>query len=295
MSDNTLYFVTRRGPLDQTVCSMVSQLLELGVCFVCDPWQALPDALPVDLERYPALLVDEPMLGGLDIERLDRYARGGGQVWCLEELMSSVKAQEGRRLGLNSRMLIDLTTFNRAQVILLHSRLRPDRARLRRQQAQLSPQSQMRRLVDGQRIAFLLAGFEPPFGEGLQKRVATEGVMVVEILVGRRNSVDPLGQERPLIVYDEQGIARIVEDIVDRVEQADPAVHLAQERQAAVAGEVAALEIRDDLPTIHTGEEQGLRGIVCHADGLSVCDKKRCNSLYSKQLGHRQVFSAQNV
>jgi hypothetical protein len=106
--------------------------------------------------------------------------------------------------------------------------------------------------------------------------------VVVEILVSRRDGVDALGQERPLIVHGEEGIARITDGIVERAQQANPPVHLAQERQTAVVGEVAALEISDDLPTINTGEKQALRGTVYHADGLSVCHKRSGNSLYSK-------------
>ena len=91
-----------------------------------------------------------------------------------------------------------------------------------------------------------------------------------EILVSRGDGQDSLSQHSPLIVHDEQRVARIVEGVVDRVEQTDLVIHLTQERQAAVAGDVPALKIGDELTAINTGEKQGLRGTVCHADGLSI-------------------------
>src|SRR5690606_39229331 len=86
MRNNTLLLVTRRDPLDQTIRSMVSQLLELGICFEFDQAQNLPSELPANLADYPALLIDDPMLEDVDTAQLDRYARGGGHVWRLEEV-----------------------------------------------------------------------------------------------------------------------------------------------------------------------------------------------------------------
>jgi len=62
-----------------------------------------------------------------------------------------------------------------------------------------------------------------------------------------------------------------VDGRVDCVDQSDLWIHLPQQRQAAVAGEVSTLKIGDDLTAVVTGEQQGLRGTVRHGDGLSNC------------------------
>jgi len=60
-----------------------------------------------------------------------------------------------------------------------------------------------------------------------------------------------------------------VDGRVDGVDESDLWIHLRQQRQAAVAGEVSTLKIGDDLTAVVTGEQEGLRGRVRHADGLS--------------------------
>jgi hypothetical protein len=148
MHNNTLLFVTQRDPLDQTIRSMVSQLLELGICSEFGSRQSLPREIPAEIGQYPAILIDDPMLPILDMQPLDAYARGCGHVWRLEEPIDSVVGAEHANLGLNDRMLIDHITQNRAHVLAMHSGLKADRPRLRQLQMRQTPQSQTPRLIE---------------------------------------------------------------------------------------------------------------------------------------------------
>jgi len=57
---------------------------------------------------------------------------------------------------------------------------------------------------------------------------------------------------------------------VECVNQADLAIHLPQQRQAAITGQVSTPKIGDDLTAVNTGEQHRLAVTLCHSDGLSV-------------------------
>jgi hypothetical protein len=63
-------------------------------------------------------------------------------------------------------------------------------------------------------------------------------------------------------------ITPVADGAVEGAQQTDLAIYLPQQRQPAVAGDVATFEISDDLTTTKTGKQEGLCGTVCHADGL---------------------------
>jgi len=105
--------------------------------------------------------------------------------------------------------------------------------------------------------------------------------VVVEVLVRCGDAQNALGQHGPLIMHNEPLIAGIEDDVVQCVQQADLAIDFPKQQQSGVAGKVPALEIRDNLTTIEAGEQEGLRGTVCHVDGLSGCVKNYGKSLYS--------------
>jgi len=71
-------------------------------------------------------------------------------------------------------------------------------------------------------------------------------------------------------MLDQRLEAWIADGRVERVDESDLAVHLAQQRQAAVAGQVSALKVGVDLTTLNTGKQHRLAVTLCHSDGLSV-------------------------
>ena len=136
---NTVCLITDRDPLDQTVRSMVSQLLEMGIDFQFDQQQQLPSALPRPEEGYAAVLIDDPLLAKFDAGQLEALKVSGTQVWRLIEVLGDEQGESRVNLGLNARMLIDLTTHNIAHVMQLHAGLKPDRKQLGRRQAAIKP------------------------------------------------------------------------------------------------------------------------------------------------------------
>jgi hypothetical protein len=74
--------------------------------------------------------------------------------------------------------------------------------------------------------------------------------------------------------------ASIANGRIEGIDQADLAIHLPQQRQAAIAGEVPPLKIGDDLATVNTGEQQRLGVTLCHSNGLSAGCKNCGKSLY---------------
>jgi hypothetical protein len=65
-----------------------------------------------------------------------------------------------------------------------------------------------------------------------QGGVGAEDLVVVEILVARRDRRDPLRQHRPLIVDQEHGVTRVGDGRVEGVEEAEAVGDLAEQQRA---------------------------------------------------------------
>ena len=66
---------------------------------------------------------------------------------------------------------------------------------------------------------------------GLNDRVLTKGVMVVQIFVSQRDRVDPLAHHRHHLVANLPALAWLTEPTRDPLGQPEPAVHLAQQQR----------------------------------------------------------------
>ena len=89
--------------------------------------------------------------------------------------------------------------------------------------------------------------------DGGEQRVAAEVVVVVEVLVSQGQGVDPLGDEFLDGVFDEVGIAVVGEAGGELSDDAGESLGLAEQQRAAVGGDVAAVEVGEDL----AGAEHG--------------------------------------
>ena len=102
---------------------------------------------------------------------------------------------------------------------------------------------------------------------GGQERIAPERVVIVEILVAQRQTVEalrePLGKRGITVAR----VAPIRERLRQRARQSQTVIYLAQEQGAAVAGEIAAGKISDDLAGAEVLKEQRLVITVCLRNG----------------------------
>ena len=77
----------------------------------------------------------------------------------------------------------------------------------------------------------------------LDRRVMTQCLVVIEIFIAQAKAVDPLLQQAQLGMDHLAGIPPILEHPVDRRQQAETPVHLAQQQHTAVGGDVTAGEL----------------------------------------------------
>ena len=117
-------------------------------------------------------------------------------------------------------------------------------------------------LVQRPRRAPVGAPFEPaqrrragqrvhPLRRGLQRRVVAQLPMVVEILVAQRQRVDPLPEQVRQAVAATRPAPRIVQAPRRRPRQAQQAVDAGQQRNTAVARDLAAAEVGLDPAAFH--------------------------------------------
>jgi hypothetical protein len=104
-----------------------------------------------------------------------------------------------------------------------------------------------------------LAGGIALADDGGEQRVATEVVVVVEILVSQCRGVDPLSDQLPDGVLDEVGVAVIGEAGGELSDDAGQLLGLAEQQGAAVGGDVAAVEVGEDF----SGAEHGKVEVGC--------------------------------
>ncbi len=95
--------------------------------------------------------------------------------------------------------------------------------------------------------------------------------MVVEVLVAQGQALDPLGEQVFERVIGVAGIAPVGEGLGERARQAQPAIQLAQEQRATVAGEATAGKISDDLARAEVLKEERLVVTVCRRSSGGGC------------------------
>jgi len=88
--------------------------------------------------------------------------------------------------------------------------------------------------------------------------------VIVQILVAADQPEQTLGDEVAQRVGDAVGIPRVMQGISHSSCQADPAIDLANQHQAAVRAERAAFEIGFDHPAPETPKIQFIRGTLWH-------------------------------
>jgi hypothetical protein len=76
-------------------------------------------------------------------------------------------------------------------------------------------------------------------GGGLPERIVAEALVVVEVFVAGGECEEPLGQQRPLRVRDTFGRPRIGNGRIERRDQADLPIGLAEQQEPGVRGDVA--------------------------------------------------------
>ena len=77
---------------------------------------------------------------------------------------------------------------------------------------------------------------------GLPEQIMAQGVMIAEIFVALDEAQDALAKELLLGVGDEARVAVVGHGLAQIPDEPEARIHLADEQQAAVAGDVAALE-----------------------------------------------------
>jgi hypothetical protein len=101
-----------------------------------------------------------------------------------------------------------------------------------------------------------------------------ERVVIVAILVAQRQGAEPLGKQLGQPVVAVARVTPVGEGFRQRARQAEAAINLAQQQRAAVAGEVAAGKISDDLAGAEVLKEQRLMVTVCLRNGGAGCFHK---------------------
>ena len=88
---------------------------------------------------------------------------------------------------------------------------------------------------------------ETSFLLSVQRRIAAQLVVIVEIFVAQRQRLDALGEEFADLMFDEDGVAAVFEAGGEARQQFDAAADLAQQHGAAVGADHAAVKLGADL------------------------------------------------
>ena len=96
--------------------------------------------------------------------------------------------------------------------------------------------------------------------------------MVVEVLVAQGQGVDPLGDQLLDGVLDEVGVAVVGEAGGELADDPGESLGLAEQQGAAVGGDVAAVEVGEDLAGAEHGKVEVGRVTLCgHRAALVRC------------------------
>ena len=82
-----------------------------------------------------------------------------------------------------------------------------------------------------------------PLTQHVKQNILPQALMIVEVFITEGNPEDPLGQQGPLRMGDEEGVAGIGEAGVDRIDQTQRSIHLTQQHGSAVRGQPAAAKV----------------------------------------------------
>jgi hypothetical protein len=111
----------------------------------------------------------------------------------------------------------------------------------------------------------------------LDRQVAAQAGMIVEVLIAQGQGVDPLAQQTQGIVVAAGLAARIDQRAGHGFGQAEATIGLLQQQHAAVGGDVATLEIGFYLTALTGWKSKRFLGTVCHGQNLSVFWSKQLN------------------
>jgi hypothetical protein len=104
-----------------------------------------------------------------------------------------------------------------------------------------------------------------PFQSSLPGEVAPQGLMVIEVFIPQGQPVDALAQQTDLWMGDEERVAGIRQHGVQRADQAEPPIGLAQEEEdAAITGDVPAGETGLDFAPIEAWKTEIFLRTVWH-------------------------------
>lgn len=82
-----------------------------------------------------------------------------------------------------------------------------------------------------------------------QQRIVPQFVMVVEVFVAEGDAEHPLGEQMFEAVFDQVGIAEVVEAFGQGLDAPEPLVDLAEQQCPAIGGDGFAGELGNDFPT----------------------------------------------
>ena len=121
----------------------------------------------------------------------------------------------------------------------------------------------------------------PPVRRSLARDKAEYGIMaqvivVVQILVAKRDAMNALGHQRFDRVLDAVLPAAIPETSRNLPGQADTAIGLAQQQRARVRRDGAAVESRCDFPASEAGEIERIRTTLCSIGDLLCSSRSLC-------------------
>jgi hypothetical protein len=126
----------------------------------------------------------------------------------------------------------------------------------------------------GLRAEILAAVGQAPTGQ-LERRVATQTIEIVGVLVAAGDGQHPRPQDRGHRVGDKSRIAPVGEQSSDPIDDADPAVGQGQQRHPAIGGDAPAVEGRAHLLARHAWQIEQKTAIVVHGGRGASGARKR--------------------
>ena len=104
-------------------------------------------------------------------------------------------------------------------------------------------------------------------GTRLPERIESKAAVLVEIFVAGGKPEDALGPKRALGMHDPLRATRIGEGRIDGVEQADPPIGLAEQKQSGIGADVPGVELGKQFPLADAGKKNASRVTVRHRGG----------------------------
>ena len=122
-------------------------------------------------------------------------------------------------------------------------------------------------------------------GQHPEQRIVAQLLVIVQVFVAQRQSVNALRQHLVEVMLDPRGVARVGETARHAPEQVDLAISLAQQQPAAVGGQPAALEPPHHPPRKMRFKWELRLVTLCHEKGrlLRTFTTSRTTQLSSKK------------